>query len=250
MPVPIKTISGIELEATEVSGISKVIVTNPEAKKDLSWDRFVRLKAAADAGTGMKPNSVLDAGGYDGALGLFMPQIAIDLIDPATTGGCVLKIPAPDASYDLVTAIDVLEHIEPKDRAQALSEFARVARQSVILNYPCRDSKPAQELMLKLTNNSLVKEHVQWELPDSNWVLGELEKYGFNGTVRGYASVAVWLGQYLTQNLSPEASKPLNEHLVEHYAEEPCSTPLYHLVVCDRKQKQNIRDGENRVLAT
>lgn len=244
MPVPIKSIEGVELEPTDTPGISKVIVTNPEARKDLSWDRFVRLKAAAAAAGKTTSASVLDAGGYDGALGLFMPEATMDLIDPATTGGCVLNIPVPDGAYDLVMAIDVLEHIEPKDRSQALSEFARVARKSVILNYPCRDSKAAQELMFKLTNNSLVKEHVQWELPDSHWVLDELRKHNFEGTVQAYASIAVWLGQYATQNLVSQVSKQLNAHLVEHYSEEPYSKPLYHLVVSERKQKKNTRDGE------
>src|SRR5581483_4242605 len=104
---------------------------------------------------------ILDAGGYDGALGLFLPSLQIDLIDPATTGGSVLNIPAADQCYDAVVAVDVLEHIEPSDRARALAEFARVSKQHVILNYPCRGSKPAQELALKLTNNALVREHVQ-----------------------------------------------------------------------------------------
>lgn len=244
MPVPIKSIDGIELEPTQVPGISKVLVTNPEAKKDLSWDRFIRLRAAADAAIATKSRSVLDAGGYDGALGLFMPQASIDLIDPATTGGSVLQIPVADASYDVVVAIDVLEHIDPKDRARALSEFARAAKKWVILNYPCRDSKPAQELMLKLTNNSLVKEHVQWELPDSTWVLSELGKRGFKGTVQRYASIAVWLGQYVTQSLIPEVSKQLNAHLVANYAEEPSSKPLYHLIISERAQIANNSQGE------
>lgn len=249
MQVPIKLIEGIELAPTEIAGISKVIVRNPEARKDLSWDRFVRLKtaaaaaAAAAAPAATKPHSVLDAGGYDGALGLFMPKATLDLIDPATTGGCVLNIPVVDGAYDSVMAIDVLEHIEPKDRAQALREFARVARKTVILNYPCRESQSAQELMLRLTNNQLVKEHVQWELPDSNWVLKELAKHGFHGTARGYASIAIWLGQYLTQNLIPEAAKPLNAHLIENHAEEPSSVPLYHLVVCERKVTTSKKNG-------
>jgi len=223
------------LEPGELKGVARVVVDDVSAKNELSWDRFVRLKRAAEATVRTSATTILDAGGYDGAIAFFLTDAVIDVIDPATTGGSVLEIPAADSSYDAVVAVDVLEHIEPKDRAKALSEFARVARQSVILNYPCRESKQAQELALKLTNNSLVREHVEWELPDSDWVLGELAKYGFKGKVHPHTSIAIWLGQYVTLNLVPEAAKELNRHLVGHHTEEPTTKPLYHLLVCEHE---------------
>jgi Methyltransferase domain len=234
MSIPIKPIQGVTLQAGPVVGIARVIASDHSAKKELSWDRYVRLNAVAELVLGTQSNNVLDAGGYDGALALFLPGLTIDLIDPATTGGSVLKIPASDGSYDTVVAIDVLEHIEPKDRAQALCELARIARRHVILNYPCRDSQAAQKLTLKLTNDALIREHVQWELPDSDWVLSELATHGFSGTVKPHSSIAVWLSQYLVLNLVPEAAKELSMHLVENYADEPFSKPLYHLVHCSR----------------
>lgn len=234
--VPIKVIDGIEL-AIRQAGVASVIVTNPDGWKDLSWDRFVRLKAAAKAAETIGAQTILDAGGYDGALGFFLPGVRIDVIDPATTGGSVLEIPTEDGAYDAVVAVDVLEHIAPADRANALSEFARVARKFVILNYPCQDSKEAQKLALKLTDNSLIREHVEWDLPDSDWVLRELERAGFKGSVTPHTSIAIWLGQYVTLNLVPAAAKELNQHLVENYSEEPTSKHLYHLVVCKRNSR-------------
>ena len=233
MTVPIKAINGIELELADGEKIATARIIDENARLNLSWDRFVRLKAAADS-IGNISGRILDAGGYDGALALFLPGHSVDVIDPATTGGSVLEIPAPDESYEAVVAVDVLEHLDPKDRAIALSEFARVAKKGIILNYPCRDSKEAQELALKLTNNALIREHVQWELPDSKWVLEELARFGFTGVVKPHTSIAIWLGQYVTLNLVPEASAVLNRHLVENYAEEPSSRALYHLVVCQR----------------
>ncbi|MCC7528008.1 MAG: class I SAM-dependent methyltransferase [Candidatus Melainabacteria bacterium] len=249
--IPIKIVDGVQLIAN-TKGICKVVVSNHDAKTDLSWDRFVRLNAAAKAVIASGAKTILDAGGFDGALGLFLTDletnpgaerelgvdrelgVEIDLIDPATTGGSVLEIPAADGSYDAVAAIDVLEHIDPKNRVKALAEFARVAREYVILNYPCQDSKDAQALVLKLTNNPLIKEHVQWALPDSDWVLGEMDRYGFKGTVKAHTSIAIWLGQYLTLNLVPDKALELNRHLIENFADEPCGKALYHLVVCRR----------------
>lgn len=235
MAVPINPIAGVTLEPGELKGIARVIVDDVTAKSALSWDRFVRLKRAAEAAQRTTAKTILDAGGYDGAIAFFLEGASIDVIDPATTGGSILGIPALDCSYDTVVAVDVLEHIEPNDRAKALSELARVARKHIILNYPCRESKEAQELALKLTDNSLIREHVEWELPDTDWVLHELAKYGYSGMVSPHTSIAVWLGQYVTLNLVPDAAKDLNRHLVENHSEEPTSKPLYHLVICQRE---------------
>ena len=67
MEVPIKAIEGVELSAPE-KGISKVTLTDPAAKLALPWDRFARLNAAAKALQQTGANTILDAGGYDGAL--------------------------------------------------------------------------------------------------------------------------------------------------------------------------------------
>lgn len=232
--VPIKFMDGVELKATDAIGISSVSVTEPSARNKLSWDRFVRLKVAAEALQSVKARKVLDAGGYDGALGFFLPNVAIDLIDPVSTGGSILEIPVADSSYDAVAAVDVLEHIEPGDRAKVLRELARVTRTHLVLNYPCRGSKEAQQLALRLTNNALIREHVEWELPDSEWVLAELRNYGFEGTIKPHTNIGIWLGQYITLNLAPKESVDLNRFLIDYFADEPFSLPLYHLVVCKK----------------
>lgn len=231
--IPIKIVDGVEL-IPKSTGLCTVAVSDSSAKQDLSWDRFVRLNAAAKALKAAGAKTILDAGGYDGALGFFLSGVTIDLIDPATTGGSILEIPVVDEAYEAVVAVDVLEHIAPKDRKKAIAELARVAKTYIILNYPCRDSKEAQELVLKLTNNPLIEEHVKWELPDSDWVLIELEKLHFKGTVTVHTSIATWLGQYVSLNLVPDKAVELNRHLVENYAEEPCGRTLYHLIVCRR----------------
>ena len=234
--VPIRIIDGVELHETARAGIRRVEVSKPECKSDLPWDRFVRLKATADTIRKLvqSDSDVLDVGGYDGALALFLPEYNLELIDPATTGASFLHEPAPDRSYDLVAAVDILEHIVPADRQETLKELARVARNFVVLNYPCTDSKSAQELMLKLTHNTLIKEHVQWELPDSDWVVKSMDELGYRSIVTPHTSVAVWLGQYLALNLLASESEALNQFLVQNHANEPFGTSLYHLVVCER----------------
>lgn len=234
MTIPIDPAASVELTPGDLQGVSRVVVHDHKGRNDLSWDRFIRLKATAEAVRLTGSQTLLDVGGFDGALAYFLEGISIDLVDPVTTGGCTLSLAVGDASYDTVVGVDVLEHIAPDDRARALSEFARAAKKHVILNYPCRDSLEAQKLAYSLTNNRLVKEHVEWELPDTDWVLSELARHGLTGDYRAYGSTAVWLGQFTVLNLIPNAAKTLNRHLVEHYSEEPFSQPLYHLVICSR----------------
>lgn len=234
--VPIKKSSGLELVTTDLESVCRVKVSNPSGIHDLSWDRYVRLKACANAVKELSPQArrILDVGGFDGALAFFLPDYEIDLIDPATTGASILQTSLAKNSYEIVTAIDVLEHIEPSNRLVLLNELARIANTSVVLNYPCAQSKKAQELILKLTGNALIKEHVQWDLPDSNWVLQSMKDLGFNGQVIAHSSVAVWVGQYVTQNLAPDAAVDLNRYLIEDHDTEPFATPLYHLVICKK----------------
>lgn len=202
----------------------------------LSWDRFVRLKAAADyVQQKRKPGDcLLDVGGYDGALALFLDGLTVDLLDPDTTDGCVTQIQAEDDSYDFVVAIDVLEHIPPDLRSLALRECARVARTHLVINYPCQASRPAQDLVLKLTNNRLVREHVEWPLPDSYWVMSALAKAGFRCDLKEHANVGIWVGQYLMHCLLPDKAVELNRFLIDHHVADRFETPLYHLVTASR----------------
>jgi len=49
----------------------------------------------------------------------------------------VLALPFADAAFDVVLALDLLEHIAPQDRARALSELRRVAARTLIVGCPC-----------------------------------------------------------------------------------------------------------------
>ncbi len=233
-PGPITETGGICLKQTNSPGIARVEVTEKEAKALLPWDRFVRLKAAAELiEANSLPCSVLDVGGYDGALAFFL-SYPVDLLDPSTTGGTATSINASDHSYDVVAAVDVLEHIKPNERRGVLLECARIASKLLVLNYPCRESLPAQQLMLQLTNNAFVKEHVEWELPDSDWVMSELTALGFECQLVCHTNAGIWLGQYLVQNLLPDVAPLLNSALIADHSTEPFSIPLYHLVVAKR----------------
>jgi hypothetical protein len=49
----------------------------------------------------------------------------------------VLDLPCEDASFDVVVCLDMLEHLDPGSRPQAVSELVRVTRRRLVLACPC-----------------------------------------------------------------------------------------------------------------
>ena len=52
----------------------------------------------------------------------------------------VRELPFPDAAFDAVVAVDLLEHVAPAERARAVAELTRVARRRTIVACPCGDA--------------------------------------------------------------------------------------------------------------
>ena len=104
---------------------------------DLYVSKFeeVARRMAPDA------RSVLDIGCRDGVLGKYVPRevsyAGVDLRPgPNVTQVCDLEngIPFADASFDVVTALDVLEHVD--NIWFAFDEMVRVARRQVMVVLP------------------------------------------------------------------------------------------------------------------
>jgi SAM-dependent methyltransferase len=103
---------------------------------------------------------VLDVGCSDGTGSMLLSELHADAVDihapslvqardTGRRGRClqadILALPVADASYDLVTCLDVIEHLPKKQGWQLLDELERVARGHVVVLTPygfCR--QPAQ----------------------------------------------------------------------------------------------------------
>lgn len=243
MTVPISKTTGIELLPASPNGVVRVRVSDSESRQQLSWDRYVRIQAVAKAienerrtASLSKGFTVLDVGGFDGALAFFLENCScsIDLTDPATTGIEFFDVDLPPHSYDVVTAIDVLEHINPERRSRFLEKVAESSRHLVLLNYPHVATRQAQEVVLQATNNTLIREHVEWDLPDDAWVMEQMSRYGYGCHARAHNSLAVWLGQYVLLNAAPEKAAIVNKFLLNHCVDEPFTLPLYSMIICRR----------------
>jgi len=205
----------------------------------LPWDRFMRLRTAADhlrrvVGPERKVR-VLDVGGFDGAIAMFAPAHDFDLIDPATTDGSGLRIPVGDRAYEAVVCIDVIEHLPSAERPQLLAELARVSGGLCLINFPNRATMPAQKLVFALTDDSYVQEHIELDLPEKISVIEQMTAHGFDCLAIPSTSLALWVAQFTLYKLAPEAAAKVSRYLVEAHREEPFSVPLYFLIICTRK---------------
>ena len=224
---------GVELKPAK-DGVARAILLDSSKRFDLTWDRFIRLHNTAESIKALVPkgSQILDVGGFDGSLSMFLPDYEVDVIDPITTGGSGLNI--ANCRYDFVVSIDVLEHVEPNQRALFLEQLAGAALQKCFINFPARHTARAQRLVYDLTKNPLVREHAEWELPNREYVKEQLEQAGFKVEMRGYASVSQWVSQYLLQTVAPEMGAAANRYLLEEHLSEPVGTWLYDLLIATR----------------
>jgi SAM-dependent methyltransferase len=141
----------VEAHSKQSSNYRKHTAANPLQRALI--DRF-HLKIV-DEVAALTPRSFLDAGCGEGFVARLilaeMPDIDLKGCDLSTgalaiakrtnphaefLSGSVVDLPFPDKSFDVVGCFEVLEHLPDDLPRKALAEFARVAREAVVLSVP------------------------------------------------------------------------------------------------------------------
>lgn len=147
--------------------------------------------------TGRGGKALRDVDSHLEIFGLDCVQARLDRLPPGVYKGYVCSytsdINAPDNSYDVVVAGELIEHLLPADVESTLREFYRVLRPQgrMLLTTP-----NPQYIKLKLTGGSVlggahVSEHYHRELRR------RVERLGFRSIkVRGTGKVSRYLGQH------------------------------------------------------
>ncbi len=106
-------------------------------------ERWASYWHQIDAVRGLKPSRLLEIGIGNGIVAHALAKLGMTVdtldIDPAlhpTMVGSVTKIPAPDASYDVVLCAELLEHLPWEEFKTALAEITRVSKKHVIITVP------------------------------------------------------------------------------------------------------------------
>ncbi len=144
----------------------------------LPYDLYERHQVVAQmiAWRGEEVRRVLDVGGRVGLLSRFAacPVVSVNVDgsgDVQYGGDC---LPFAPASFDVVTAIDTLEHLPRERRLGFVQDCLRVARRAVILAAPFGSPGHAEsEARLNALHTQLIgrphpylSEHIAYGLPD------------------------------------------------------------------------------------
>lgn len=129
---------------------------------------------------------------------------------PGYVRGDGTSLPFRDGSFDVVAALDVLEHIPAKDRASFLAELTRVAGGSVFVCAPFQgpENVEADELLynqLRLVHGAVqaqLREHRLYGLPEKGEVERTLAAAAEGGSGGGfsYGSLLTWLPYQTIKN--------------------------------------------------
>lgn len=144
-----------DAQRAEVSKYIHLYATDPEYRMGLGGRRVTRDVLLGLAGAFKAdlahPPSLLDVGagrgetlemathaGFDPVRGVECVPL---LLDHRIDYGVAWDLPAADDAFDVVTCIDVLEHIRREDIEASLAEMARVARRKVFIGVANHDSR-------------------------------------------------------------------------------------------------------------
>lgn len=99
--------------------------------------------------------------------------------------GNATDLPFPDSTFDVVLALDVLEHVDPTQRTRALSEIVRVARRRAIVACPTgraaltADARLADRLRARgMPPPTWLAEHLEHGFPEPEELCRALEGSG------------------------------------------------------------------------
>jgi hypothetical protein len=183
---------------------------------EMGYERYVRLAGLAgeinrDFADGF---SLLDIGGEDAAMRQFVPGALYEAYSGFITRAT--PAPQPDASYDVVVAADVLEHVPAAERAFFLRELVRVARRRVVFSFPQPAAAPHEAFLLTLLpNHRWLAEHRDCGLPVPAEVDATLAALGVAWRVAPNHNLTSWVYSVFFdhQSMEVEARKDLNQFL-------------------------------------
>jgi len=236
------------------------------------------FKAGLEFFYGGKKPVVLDVGGVSpgregessrlSIKGIFGGEAyALDLVFCREDGfiqGDGTRMPFRDEKFDMVSALDVLEHVPPGSRETFLQELCRVSRDLVLVSAPFADenTERAEKLLFDQVKtlyglpHCQLEEHRQYGLPEREMVSGVLKKQAVSGTDFSYGSLESWIFFQSLRHcfiFQPE-SKDMNEVIdwfeIEHLKENEFRPPFsrHFWIASKSRKKQELEDGVSQIL--
>jgi Domain of unknown function (DUF4422)/Methyltransferase domain len=233
----------------------------------INWhDRYAKL-LQRERGLFDARRSVLEVGSGPWGIALWLqrPVVGLErdwsqalpnpLIQPVE--GDVLRLPFADDSYDYVICVDVLEHLAEGDRATALCELIRVARDKVLVSCPCGAAAEEGERAfaglfdaLGLPRPGWLTEHFDNGLPRLGPIVQTLIDSGYAFEVAGNENRLQHYAGLLLDTALPVASGWNVEHATKTVLEPPVGAAAWdeyysYLFTVDKRRRRHERADED-----
>jgi SAM-dependent methyltransferase len=164
----------------------------------------------------LNPSRVLEVGSGPEGLAMFWNGQVVG-INPtykrrplhSAVRGSAVRLPFPNHSWSIVVSCDMLEHIHPAVRRDAVREMARVCDQRLLLAFP--SGAAARTCYAKLAQQGSLRqadwlmEHIDYGLPEASEVATWLQTDGWSVRTSWHESVLVhqWLMSLETRRPIP-----------------------------------------------
>ena len=218
----------------------------PAGPFDVPFDQYQRYRIIVEIARSLadelgRPPWLLDVGGHfvdlDGQarrpISEFLPgwrSVSVDLPRPALPGYVQARgeaLPFGDASFDLASAADVLEHVRPAARPTLVGELTRVARHAVVIAAPFRSPQVemAEQMLAQFVEHTCgyvqgqLKEHRENGLPDLDATCAAFGSAGWVTACFPYGNLWRWLFMMLDKHAvaALPGGRPVHRRLDEHY---------------------------------
>lgn len=162
-----------------------------------------------------------------------------------------LKIPFKDSSFQAVCALDILEHIEKKQRNSFLNEIFRVSSDLVILSSPflSKTTERAEKILKDFIKRALgvnqveLKDHLEKGLPDLRSTLNKIKKSSRDTFHFSLGNIENWLFfMTLRYSLMHKFSwifinRFMDAYFNTHYYETEFKEPCYRNIIVSTKKE-------------
>lgn len=238
-------------------------------KTNLPFDQYSRYLETAKIIKKISKNKtiqILDVGGLSHLwhseetfriINLFFPEnqtITIDLNWNNESGFVQadgLKIPFKDSSFQVVCALDILEHVEKEERNSLLHEIFRVSSDLVILSFPflTNTTKKAEKVLKDFIQKALgvnhdeLKDHFDKGLPGLQSTFNNIKKLSRDAFHFSIGNIENWLFfMILKHSLMYQLSwifinRFMDAYFNTHYYETEFREPCYRTIIVGTKKK-------------
>lgn len=241
----------------KLAGASCADVSGTAAEQCLSYERYLRLSAAATVLLKSRPEiknggaapTILKLGTADGALAHFLPGWRLHVLCDTKTASASASASAsgkpgpapdvlPDQSFDVVVALGVLEGVNSAGRERLLKELARLSRHLCVVDMPSKELVKAWPQIVELTLDGEMQRSQAIGLPDSASIGALFRSAGFQSRSFLHTSLEAWLPFASLSGLNPVAGRMLGAYLMNQVCEPEAAAPtLTARPVCEVDDK-------------